>query len=205
MVMGYPLTSDFASSADYSAWWQYARSSGEVDICASTGATIVLRARAAIQLDAGPWDATFQGRLLDVARGISAPVLMELQRDLSRGEVGPVSLAFAIWLAWYRKSGLGFVALRIPAGFVPPAWGRPITARQVPVVCWNPALQSSPEKLSVSQIAIAVQESVSGARGGDTATASRLSRSDGSVGGVLMVLAGAAAVVIGAAVLSRQR
>jgi len=170
--MSYPAPSDFTSNADYAAWWQYALPSGAVQVCATTGANVVARARAAVGLDVGPWDASLQSQLVRYGQSLAQTqggdyrsLLEVLGHDLNIHQVSLTSLAFAIWLAWYRPSGLRLDAVALPANATPPSWGARFSMRRASMVCWDPTTQSAPGLLDATQLTSAEQQSASGVRG----------------------------------------
>lgn len=168
--MGYPAPANFDSAQDYAGWWQFARADGVPTVCATTGATLVSRARTALGLGPGVWDDGFQSQLIARARAYQSqdpswrPVVGALQADAQAKRVSKTSLVLAIWLAWYQPVGLRLDAISVPDNFVAPSWGRALSASGASLICWDPTSQPGPEILNSSERAVAEQQSTQGIR-----------------------------------------
>lgn len=138
-AMSYPAPSNFAATptaADPApAWWRNAGPAGGTRVCATYGAAVVWRARAALGLSEptgseGPrWDREFATALTDraAAAAVDAPgrgydALAELlAADRVARRVSRAGLAFAIYVAFPEAAGV-----ELPGGTVLPPWDQPM-------------------------------------------------------------------------------
>lgn len=175
--MSYPSPPDFAAVGpdEYNppAWWSYTREDGSVNVCATTGGTLLRLLRTRVGLPGAAWDDSLATILSGRARQLAAqfpsqnwaPVIAALDASRAARQVTPAALGFAIWTAIYQPSGLRFDALQIPAGARMPPWNTTLSdgpGAGAGPYCFDPAREGAP--LSVSALQTARAESLSGVR-----------------------------------------
>lgn len=169
--MAYPLQSDFTSPDRESAWWGYS-----TQFCATTGAAFLRGLRSSLGLaDTAVWDADLQSALITQARALRAAqgsswdaLINALTTDASAHSVSRTSITFALYLAYYRPSGLRLDAINVP-GAVLPVWGAVVSERspdgfQDKIVCFDPQTDDNPFFLNEADTASVQAQSASGVR-----------------------------------------
>jgi len=164
--MTYPSTPDFTSGDWDSAWWIYHRTDvGEDDLCSTTGSGMILAARRALGvLPTAVWDDTFQRALIRKAGTISGAesVVTLLQADFSARSISVASLQFAIFIAWYYRTGLRLDAIEVQPDAVVPQWGVAVPAGPAGLYCAVVGVDVFPP--APSDRAIVARQSASGVR-----------------------------------------
>jgi hypothetical protein len=219
--MAYPQAPNFTIAApdmfNPPAWWSY-MSNGQ-SVCATTGGTFIRAARQAVGVSSNPtWDADLQNALIARAQSYAAaqpsanwqPVIQQLQQTLAARQVDPLSVRFAIWLAYYAPHNLRFDAVDLPPGAILPRWGvRAPESLNGTFVCFNPQRDPNPNVLSQSEFASAVDQSVMGVRLHPGETLPTLAEVPQGPAGVstpaLLGIGAAAAIVIGAMAMSGRK
>lgn len=209
--MAYPALPDFTVAGpdafDLPAWWTYTRDDGTVNVCASTGAAVVRRARSALGLPAVPvWDGELQAALAARAGVLDASqpgAGWGALRAALAGQtaVDPTALRLALWLGYYAPQGLRLDAVGLAPGAALPAWGArlPEGPGGDTFVCWDPS--RDPDPAAEPDFAGAVAASAAGLRlhPGEslpTSSVAPLAGPGGLSGGALLALAGAAVVAV---------
>jgi len=151
----YDAPSDFTTGSAFDAYWFYGIA-GSAQICAAIGRTVVDDARAALGLGrTGAWDEALQAALLGRVRALTTEdaawgaVATQLAADATARVVSTLSLAVAIYFAYYRPRGRQFDALTVPGTTRTPLWGVPLPGAATPdasggIVCWDPARENGP-------------------------------------------------------------
>lgn len=173
--MAYPSRPDFTASAPDAfnppAWWAFRRDDGSLNVCATTGAAVVRRARQVLGLSSDPiWDSTLQSALLAQAqqfdRAQPGAGWSTIVSGLAGNTVSSVALQFAIWLAYYQPNGLRLDAIGIQSNAVLPSFGvRLPTSGDDALTCFDPQRDPSPDSLATQADLQAAQgESSAGIR-----------------------------------------
>lgn len=177
--MSYPQAPDFTSAGpdvlNPPAWWIYTRDDGSTNVCETTGAAAVRRARAALGLsNIATWDADLQNALIAKAQTLAsaqsasawAPLISNLQTGLSQQQVSTTATQFAIWVAYYQPNGLRLDAISVDASSLLPGFG--VTLPDGPqgdvLVCLDPAKDVQPGQYSASDLATVQSQSIDGIR-----------------------------------------
>lgn len=185
--MGYPNPSSFISPDPFSAWWFYSVG-GVQNVCESTGAAIVRRARQALGLPASlAWDQ----QLVDRLRAVDAGDPMRT----------------AIWVAYYREQGATrpIGGISIPSGAALPSMSGSVPddrgAYGGRLVCFIPASDPPPESLASAALQTAFAQSATGLRIGPGHPEPRFDVTVSSMGSVVgpVGIGLAAVAIVGAA------
>ncbi len=168
------LPTDFGADNNYRlpAWWQYTMDDGSIDVCETTGSSVIDHARTALSLSANEtWDNDLQNALITQATTLSASqsgdwtdLISDLQNALNTQVVSQNSLIFAIWIAYYQANGLRLDVLYVPPGAVMPTWGVavPLNPGGDLFACWN--VNRDPQPQDQASYAIAAPQSTDGVR-----------------------------------------
>lgn len=151
--MTYPQQASFTSGTPLSAWW-FVAFGGIRNVCTSTGAAIVRRARQALGL---PVSLAWDQRLVDALRvlrpGISNPA------DL---------MQTAIWVAYYRENNRPWTAISFGPSSVFPVIGASVAndggVYGGRLVCFDQATDVPPELMSSADLQTAFSQSTTGLR-----------------------------------------
>jgi len=169
------ITSNFRSNEMDAAWWEYVLPSGRRQICATNGATIVARLASALGVSSGPagleWGDALQSALL---RSVSArqgaewnSLKQEIRQDLADNALSTYSVTYALFILYYEPNGLRLDAIRVPLDAVLPAYGSggmPSVDPRPGLVCYDPAVDVSPEAQSDAARDVIKQQSRYGIR-----------------------------------------
>ncbi len=159
----YDASPDFNTANPFDAWWFYALAAG-FQVCATLGRQVVDDARVAVGLAPNhTWDDALQAALIARVSQLTGEesawntVLDALRADQAARVVRAMSVAVALYLAYYRPSGRQFNAIQIPSGASLPAWGVALPAASDGSagrpVCWDPAREASPWDASAARLA----------------------------------------------------